>query len=132
MNEKAKKLMNRQQTQIIQKLESSFDLPVVEDELSADEISGDLNNFLVIYGDFVKVASKDQLSQELYVVYLSENRDDLETMSVDIVSVVSSISALEFVKTIKRRTQKKDTDSYIDQITFVFKRLVPYASQVGN
>lgn len=124
--------MNRQQTQIIQKLESSFDLPVVEDELSADEITGELNNFLVIYGDFVKVSSKDQLSQELYVVYLSENRDDLETMSVDIVSVVSSIHALEFVKTIKRRTQKKDTDSYIDQITFVFKRLVPYASQVAN
>lgn len=130
MNEKAKRVMNDQQTSIIQKLESTFEIPVVEDELTEDEVKGDLDNFLIIYGDFVKVESKNQLNQEVYVIYLSENKSDLETMSVDVISTISAVKALEFVKTIKRRTQKNDTDSYIDQITFIFKRLVPY--EVGN
>lgn len=130
MNEKAKRVMNDQQTSIIQKLESTFEIPVVEDELTEDEVKGDLDNFLIIYGDFVKVQSKNQLNQEVYVIYLSENKADLETMSVDVISTISAVKALEFVKTIKRRTQKNDTDSYIDQITFIFKRLVPY--EVGN
>jgi archaellum component FlaD/FlaE len=130
MNEKAKRVMNDQQTSIIEKLESTFEIPVVEDELTEDEVKGDLDNFLIIYGDFVKVESKNQLNQEVYVIYLSENKADLETMSVDVISTISAVKALEFVKTIKRRTQKNDTDSYIDQITFIFKRLVPY--EVGN
>lgn len=130
MNEKAKRLMEIQQTAIIEKLESTFNIAVVEDELSDDEVGDQLNNFLVIYGDFIRTDSQNQLNQEIYVIYLSENKPDLETMSVDVISTVSSIRALEFVKTIKRRTQKNDTDSYIDQITFVFKRVVPY--EMGN
>lgn len=130
MNEKAKRVMNDQQASIIEKLESAFNVNVVEDELSDDEINGSLDNFLIIYGDFSKVEAKNQLNQEIYVIYLSENKADLEIMSVDIISTLSSVRAMEFVKTIKRRTQKNDTDSYIDQITFVFKRLVPY--EMGN
>lgn len=132
MNEKNKERMIKQQQKIIDVLNDNFSIPIDEDELDSSETPIKLNNFLIIYGDFVGTGSIGQLNQEIYVIYLSENNPDIEVMSIDIVSAMDKVPGLEFVKTIKRRSQKKDTDNYIDQITFVFKRLVKYERNVPD
>lgn len=132
MNERNKDFMLKQQKKIIEVLESDFAIPIDEDELGVNETPDELNNFLIVYGDFMGTGSIGQLNQEIYVIYVSENNPNLETMSIDVISSMDKVPGIEFVKTIKRRTPKKDTDNYIDQITFVFKRLVKYDRNIPN
>ena len=104
----------------------TFNLPVYEDEPSEGEYPDKLNMIFVVYGDFYNQKSTGYLTQEIYVVYVSEDNPDVETMSIDFISTVVKVSTVEFDRTIKERLQKKDSDDYIDQVTLVFKRKVAY------
>jgi len=126
MNEKSKQRMKDQQQAIHDGLSSTFNLPVFEDEISESELPDQLNLFFVIYGDFQKTESPYFLLQEIYVVYVSEDNANVETTTIDIISIVDKINAISFDRTSKERLQKKDSDTYIDQVTVVFKRKVAY------
>ncbi|WP_088033533.1 hypothetical protein [Evansella clarkii] len=126
MNEKSKERMIKQQTAIYQGLVNEFGMPVVEDELSSDELPSTFNHFFIVYGDFQKTDSATVLLQEIYIVYLSEDNPEVETFTLDVISTISKVNGVEFNRTVKERLKKKDSDDYIDQVTLIFNRKVKY------
>ncbi|AJH61646.1 hypothetical protein bcere0016_5000 [Bacillus cereus 95/8201] len=129
MNEKAKKLMKEQRMGIKKGLEDHFKLLVVEDELAEDEEEQlqetGYNCFTIEYGEFQPSSNERTISQNIYVSYLSENQDDLDEQTIDIISLVSKVKKLSFVTSKNDRLQMKDTDRYIDRVFFTFRRMIP-------
>ncbi|WP_235674884.1 hypothetical protein [Bacillus mycoides] len=129
MNEKAKKLMQEQRIGIKTKLEDYFKLLVVEDELAEDEEEQlqevGYNCFTIEYGEFQPSSNERTISQNVYISYLSENQDDLDEQTIDIISLVSKEKKVSFVVSKNDRLQMKDTDRYIDRVVFTFRRMIP-------
>lgn len=117
------------QHQAIHDVLTTFNLPIFEDEPTGDELPKKLNMLFVVYGDFYNTKSVGYLTQEIYVVYVSEDNPEVETTTVDLISAMSKINTVEFDRTIKERLQKKDSADYIDQVTLVFKRKIAYECQ---
>lgn len=118
--------MEKQHKEIYDNLSNTFNLPVFEDELAESEYPSSLNYFYIIYGDFRKTESIKHLLQEIYIVYVSEDNPNVETTTLDIITVVSNVGGVEFNRTVKERLQKDDSDSYVDQVTLIFTRKVAY------
>jgi hypothetical protein len=127
--------MNDQISGISNKLKTQFSLPVFEDEIAEDEDeklidSHSYNCIVYETGDMVPGESGRSLSQEIIVCYYSENRDDVDEQTVDIISLISSVKAVTFNRTVKERLKVKETDRFIDRVNIVFKRMIPIDSQV--
>lgn len=132
MNEKTKRFMREQIDALVTGLKSHFGLPVYEDEIAEDEeetLSG-YNCFVFETGEFRTTGNIKNVNQDIYVYYYSENRDDVDEQTIDIISIVSSIKGMNFVNTVKERLQEKDTDRYVDRVTLVFRRVIPIECQV--
>lgn len=130
MNEKSKRHMEKQHKMIYEGLSDTFGLPVFEDEAAENEDINSYNYFLVVYGPMKSTESNRHLSQEVYVVYISEDNPDVETTTVDIISTISKVPGVEFHRSGKDRLQKKDLDEFIDQVTLIFKRKIAYECQI--
>lgn len=126
MNEKAKALINLQNEQITAALADNFNLPIFQDDVAEDERPDKLNLFLVIYGNLEKGESRGSLSQDVYVTYLAEDNNAVETDALDIISSIATIRAVNFVRSEKDRVQKLNTDEYVDRINFIFRRGIRY------
>lgn len=126
---KTKHKMQEQINQLLAVLKG-FDLPVFEDELGEDEeekIRNDENGyhfFTFETGDITRNEGNKSVSQEVIVYYYSENRDDLDERTVDILSSLSTIPLMVFEGTQKQRLRRKDTDSYVDRIIFLYNRKI--------
>jgi hypothetical protein len=131
MNEKTKRFMREQIDSLVNGLKN-FGLPVFEDEIAEDEETNlaTYNCFVFETGEFRTTNDIRKVAQDIYVYYYSENRDDVDEQTIDIISVVSSIKGVNFVNTIKERLQEKDTDRYVDRVTLVFRRVIPIECQV--
>ncbi|UII56711.1 hypothetical protein LS684_04395 [Cytobacillus spongiae] len=129
MNEKTKTFMREQIENIVQNLNSKFGIPIYEDEPSEnEEESLDVNgyNFFVYEtSDFQPTSDTKRLSQNIYVYYHSENQDNVDEQTIDIISSIIKVKAVSFIRSRKERLQMKDTDRYMDRVTLTFKRLVP-------
>lgn len=127
LNEKSKKLMQKQVDLIIEGLETHFSLPILQDDLAEDEYKNlkEYKFFILVFGDMNKTGEQ-HISQEILVNYVSENNENIDEDTIDIVSLVSKVNAVDFVRTIKQRGQKKDTDEFVDQVTLVFNRKIKY------
>jgi hypothetical protein len=132
MNEKTKKFMREQIDALVNGLKNQFGLPVFEDEIAEDEEEtlSEYNCFVFETGEFRTTNDIRKVTQDIYVYYYSENRDDVDEQTIDIISVVSSIKGMSFVNSIKERLQEKDTDRYVDRVTLVFRRVIPIECQV--
>jgi uncharacterized protein YuzB (UPF0349 family) len=130
VNEKAKKLMKEQSEGVYDTLKNHFNLPVFQDDIAEDEIPSEFNYFLLVYGDMTPTDTSRNLIQEVYVTYITENNDMVDEETVDIISLISILKNIDFVRSIKQRLQKKDTDDYIDQVDIIFKRKIPYGCQI--
>jgi hypothetical protein len=126
MNEKSKLRMERQQQAIYDNLTQTFNLPVFEDELGEDELPDTFNYFYIIYGDFRKTEAVGVLLQEIYVVYVTEDNPDVETTTLDVITMVSKVNGVVFERTAKERYQKNDTDEFVDQVNVIFSRKIAY------
>lgn len=130
MNEKAKKLMNKQILDLVESLTTTFQLPVFEDEVAEDEEKSlqkeGYNCFVYETGNFTPDENISKVSQSLTVYYYSENKDDVDEKTLDIITVINKINAVSFVTTEKQRLQKKETDQYVDRIVLTFKRVIPF------
>jgi hypothetical protein len=131
MNEKTKRFMREQIDSLVNGLKN-FGLPVFEDEIAEDEETNlaTYNCFVFETGEFRKTNDIKKVTQDIYVYYYSENRDDVDEQTIDIISVASSIKGMSFVNTVKERLQEKDTDRYVDRVTLVFRRVIPIECQV--
>nr|BDD47235.1 hypothetical protein 9 [Bacillaceae bacterium] len=130
MNEKTKRVMGEQSTGIFQNLSTHFNIPVFQDDIAEDEIPENYNYFLIVYGDITGLEANKTLNQEIVIVYVTENNDQVDEETVDIISHISSVKAVDFERTIKQRLQKKDTDEYIDQVSIIFRRKIPYECKI--
>jgi hypothetical protein len=131
MNEKTKRFMREQIDTLVNGLKG-FGLPVYEDEIAEDEEETltEYNCFVFETGEFRTTNDIRKVTQDIYVYYYSENRDDVDEQTIDVISVVSSIKGMSFVNSIKERLQEKDTDRYVDRVTLVFRRVIPIECQV--
>jgi hypothetical protein len=134
VNEKTKRLMREQKEGIFNNLQVQFNLPVFEDEIAEDEEKSlDKNG----YNCFVFETSEFQITQDIKKVrqninvsYYSENRDDVDETSIDIISVLNSVKGVNFSSSRKERLQMKETDRFIDRVTLTFIRMIPIEYQV--
>lgn len=130
MNDRAKVFIKEQNSKIPQVLKDHFDLPVFQDNINDDEVPANHNYFLIVYGDIGRTeeqkSSGKHLSQEIYVVYLSENNDNIDENSLDIISLVEGVKAITFQRTTKERVQKADTSEFVDRVTYIFSRMIRY------
>lgn len=113
----------------------TFGIPVFEDDLAEDEEVGfekeKYNFFIYETGDMVKNDDKKSINQDVIVYYYSENQDDLDEKTVDIISALSDVKMLTLERTQKQRLRRKDTDSYVDRIVFVYTRRIVIQGCVG-
>lgn len=134
MNEKAKKLMNLQIVSLVEGLNTAFNLPVFEDEIAEDEEKNfqkdGYNCFVYETGSFELTSNNSKIAQTITVYFYSENKDDIDEQTLDIVSIISTIRAVSFVTTDKQRLQKKETDEYIDRVILTFKRVIPFDNSI--
>jgi len=124
--------MRQQIDQLVNGLKDQFNLPVFEDEIAEDEEESltEFNCFVFETGEFRKTNDIRKVAQDIYVYYYSENRDDVDEQTIDIISILSAIKGIDFVNSIKERLQEKDTDRYVDRVTLVFRRVIPIECQV--
>jgi hypothetical protein len=135
LNEKPKRIMNDQKSRIFNNLKNEFNLPVFEDEIAEDEDeklldSNAYNCFVFETSDFHTTNNIGKLSQDIHVFYYSENQDDVDEKTIDIISVITSIKAISFSRSVKERLKVKETDRYLDRVTLAFKRVIPIDYQV--
>ncbi|SEB15756.1 hypothetical protein SAMN05421743_12139 [Thalassobacillus cyri] len=126
MNEKAKAYMAEQQERLVNDLNTTFTLPVFVDEAAEDELPADNNYFLIVYGDMTTASKEGNLSQEVYVVYISEGNPDIEATTLDIISVGTRVRGISFSRTIKERVQKGETTDFFDRVTLIFRRILKH------
>lgn len=120
-------VMNQQIDDLIKQLKT-FNLPVFEDDLAEDEekefLEKGYNFFVYETGDMVKNDDLKTIGQDVAVFFFSENRDDLDQQTIEIIQALSSIKLFSLVRTQKRRLKRKDTDSYVDQIALLYSRKI--------
>ena len=136
MNERAKQIIKDQNKSILKVLQDHFGLPGFQDNINEDEIPEDHNYFLIVYGDISRSdkqrATRNGLSQDVYIVYISEGNDELDETSLDIISLVEGVKAVDFQRTTKERIQKADTSEFVDRVTLIFTRMIKYVSPISN
>lgn len=129
MNEKTKKLMRKQKSNIYNGLVKTFELPVYEDEIAEDEderlLQEGYDCFILETGEFQPTNDFKKIAQNIRVYYYSENRDDVDEQTVDIISTCIKAPGINFTGTNKERLQMKDTDRYIDRVILQFRRVIP-------
>ncbi|GGD05408.1 hypothetical protein [Pontibacillus salipaludis] len=130
MNQRSKDMINKQNAAIYTKLKDTFNLPVFQDEVAEDERPERLNLFLIKYGKWALGEDKRHLEQDVFVTYLVEASNTIETDVLDIIYAVSSITLIQFVDSQRDRGQKRDTEEFVDQINFIFKRSIKYECPV--
>jgi hypothetical protein len=134
VNEKTKRLMREQKEGIFNNLQTHFNLPVFEDEIAEDEEKSldknGYNCFVFETSEFQTTQDIKKVRQNINVSYYSENRDDVDETSIDIISVLNSVKGVNFSSSRKERLQMKETDRFIDRVTLTFIRMIPIEYQV--
>lgn len=119
--------MQEQIDGIITALES-FNLKVYEDELSEDEETsykkGQYHFFVYDTGDMELADDLKSINQDVTIYYYSENRDDLDERTVDIILSLKDVPMFKLQNTFKERLKRKDKDSYVDRIVFAYNRRI--------
>lgn len=130
-SQKAKERLLKANQKIIDDLEESIKLSVFQDTVSDEQLkkikkeTGGYNYFRFETGGFTRNKDKSELSQTVMVAFYSENRDDLDEVSLDIIDTIDG--KLHVFKTSRKAfIQKGKEDSYIDEIQFFFERRLPY------
>lgn len=124
MNEQSKQRLRKLNNLLVSKLEETFSVKVYQDSVSEDEEEG-YHYFIFETGGFQSSGADYSLKQNVLVRYYSENLDDLDERTLDIITVLKGVG-YKFQNTNKTAIQKGDTDSYVDEIEFQFTRDVKY------
>ncbi|UBH10595.1 hypothetical protein [Macrococcus armenti] len=113
---------NKTNEAIISKLET-FNLPIFQNTVNADERPEVLNLFIVLYGDWSTIDDgKRQLQQDIFITYLSENRDDVDEMVIKVANELQKINLIKFVSSQTDYVQKSGTEEYVDRVILRFSR----------
>lgn len=132
---KTKALMREQIKGIHDALKDTFNLPVYEDEIAEDEESEMTDGYhCFVYETSGMKNGNDMksITQAVHIYYYSENRDDVDERTVEIIRSLAEVKGLKFERSEKQRLQKKDTDRYIDRVILTCVRRVIVGCQIRN
>lgn len=127
LNPKAKDYMKSQKEQLVNEIKMAFpNVPFYEDEIAEDEekkfVKGKYLAFVLSMGDFSPNENESVLSQDVFIDYYSENRDDVDEMILDIIATMKKVKTFKFVSAEKVRARVKDTKRFIDVVSIEFRR----------
>lgn len=127
---KTKAKMN-QQIDGLRKVLESFGLKVYEDEVREDEEALHREDkkegyhfFVFTTGDMNTNEDLKSINQEIAIYYYSENRDDLDERTIDIILALKEVPMFTFDGTFKERLKRKDAERYVDRIVFIYNRRI--------
>lgn len=121
--EKAKARIKKLNDLLIKKLHETIGLPIYQDSVSEDE-QVDFNYFIFETIGFQKGESNAFLVQEILLRFISENRDDLDEITLDIIAALGESGQHHFQNSNKVAIRKGETDSFIDEVELTFTRTV--------
>lgn len=127
LNDRSKERMLEQKLEIVRLLnEVSPGIKVIQDEMSEYEqkkfSKSKYHAFVLQMGDFESTENILKLNQSIIIDYYSENRDDVDEVILDVISLIKSIKAIYFVRTQKVRARVKDTQRFVDVVSLEFVR----------
>ncbi len=123
---KTKDYMQKQMEQMHEAL-LHFELPIFEDDIAEDEEEQLKNNYHCFIFETLDVNNNDDqksVTQSVVIYYYSENRDDLDERTIDILLKLKGVVGFKFSRTTKQRLQKKDTGDFVDRIIFEYNRKI--------
>ena len=100
-----------------------FDFSFAEDE------EEDLyrNGYHCFVYETLNISNNDDLKsviQTVAIYFYSENRDDLDELTVDIILSLKDVPGFSLNGTTKQRLQKKETDQFVDRVIFEYNRRI--------
>lgn len=130
MNEDIKTRLNKLNQNLIEGLESSFNVKVYQDNVSEDELKNELNGiykFITFETGGMKRAEEKKftLLQDITINFYAEGEDDLDGIQIDVITTLES-KGYSFVDSTKGSIQKGNEDAYVDGIEFHFTRSIKY------
>ncbi|EOO36943.1 hypothetical protein IIU_01546 [Bacillus cereus VD133] len=119
-------LIEKFNSKLVQHLESFFHTAeVYQDSVQEDEANLSIINHVVFEtGGFVK-AGASVYTQDVTVYYFSENREDLDALQVEFMNSLNQ-TGHTCNKSLKDKMRKKDTEFFVDVLTFELTRNVKY------
>ena len=130
---KIKEYMQRQIVQMQASLRT-FDIPLFEDEIAEDEeeqlYQNDYHCFVYETLDITNNDDLKSITQTVAIYYYSENRDDLDERTVDIILSLKDVPGFSLNRTTKQRLQKKETDQFVDRVIFEYNRRIVTGGKV--
>lgn len=123
MNDKMKQRIRQQNQQIVDELSAYFGVNVYQDDVAEDEEEDTYHFFVFETGEMVAREGVGNITQDVYVHYISENRDDIDEQTLDIITILQGIK-FTFVRSQKERYQKGETDAYLDRVTVQVRRKI--------
>lgn len=130
---KIKEYMQRQIVQMQASLRT-FDIPLFEDEIAEDEeeqlYQNDYHCFVYETLDISNNDDLKSITQTVAIYYYSENRDDLDERTVDIILSLKDVPGFSLNRTTKQRLQKKETDQFVDRVIFEYNRRIVTGGKV--
>lgn len=130
MNESAKLFMNKVKVSVVEKLEANFTpVPLYEDEVPEDKTTEYDNGapyhlMIMRWGPIGKRESEKTLSQDFSIDYYSENRADVDEMTLDIITLLNTVKTVNFTASTKFRARHANTKRFVDVVTIDFTRMI--------
>lgn len=119
--------MKRQIDEMLEGL-AIFGVPIFENELAEDEEAkfkeAGYHFFIYQTGDMFGNDDRKTIEQDIAIFYFSENRDDLDERTTEIISALPMNAMFRFERTQKNRLRKKNIDEYVDQIVLIYSRRI--------
>lgn len=112
---------------LIKTVEEVSKLEVFEDSISESQLeqirkeTGGWNYFIYETSGFTLSDDRSFFSQSVLLRFYSENRDDLDIFSLELISALDG-KIMKFVQSRKAAIKKGKEDAYIDEVEFYFTR----------
>ncbi|MEK5125176.1 hypothetical protein [Bacillus sp. FSL R9-9492] len=115
-------LIEKYNLRLVEHLESFFNgAEVYQDVVQEDEANlSTINHVVFETGGFERTGAKNY-SQEVTVYFFSENREDLDIMQLEFMGSLAK-TGHTCNKSLKDRMKKKDTEFFVDVLTFELTR----------
>ena len=132
LNEQIKEHLQKVKNEIVTSLESTFpNILVFEDEVPEEETKkyddgAPYHLFVLKMGAFQKQANSKYLTQTFTVDYYSENRDDVDETTLDVIAVLTVVRTVSFADSDKFRARHANTNRFIDIVTMDFTRMTKF------
>ncbi len=120
--------MDKQEHRLVSVLKEVLDIPIFADEIAEDEEINMRKNgyhcFITETGNLSKASSEQNLIQDYFIYYFSENESEIDQQAIEIIEAINRVPGFNFSDARKDRLQTKSQDRFVDRIAFYYKRVI--------